>query len=364
MNAPPILRTGRTILSTSRLNSHQPASLLLRLPPTYRAFHASPKPRLIHTLLSSTHDLFTGLHTITHLPWALTLPLSALLIRLSITLPLTLYTRRAQQRQLDLQPLLLSWGHQFRHENMAKSGHLGPARVERDVKRDIRLKRRELYSRWKCQNWKNFIPVVQLPIWFMMVETVRAMAGTHKGLLGLIFSNDNATQAPTDPPPAPATSELSNATSGAEIAQDSLAEGIASATTTSTAITIEPSLATEGALWFPDLTAADPMLILPFALSASMLLNVYMIPHRGAPALEMTPGRRRITRILGLIALAVGPLTLQMPSAILLYWLSSSLMGYGQAVLLDRFMPLRLPPKPCRPKVKGPMNMNVNIEGK
>ncbi len=41
-----------------------------------------------------------------------------------------------------------------------------------------------------------------------------------------------------------------------------------------TNVTLYHSLATEGALWFPDLTLADPTLALPLLLGAANLLNI------------------------------------------------------------------------------------------
>jgi mitochondrial inner membrane protein COX18 len=227
---------------------------------------------------------------------------------------------------------------------MAKSGHLGPAIVFRDITADMREKKGGIYRRWGCQTWKNFLPLVQLPIWILGVETLRGMVGTKKGLLGLMLPEALAGNVnELDAAPELAAAGIPGAgLEGAEIlGVKSLAE---------TVVPVEPSLATEGMLWFPDLMAPDPLLLLPFMLSGTMFLNIYSGQQRGIPGVEMTLTRIRILRALGVVALAAGPLTLQMPSAMLLYWVSSGMLAYGQALLIDRYMPIKSPVKPCDSK--------------
>jgi inner membrane protein COX18 len=108
-------------------------------------------------------------------------------------------------------------------------------------------------------------------------------------------------------------------------------------------IPIEQSFATEGALWFPDLLAADPQMVLPFMLSGAILLNLSNSPGNSL-------WQRRLKRTLGIVGLAMGPLTLQFPSAMLIYWISSSMLAYMQAAVLDRVMPIKTPVMPCKPR--------------
>ena len=112
-------------------------------------------------------------------------------------------------------------------------------------------------------------------------------------------------------------------------------------------IPTEPSLATEGMLWFDDLTIPDPSLILPFALSGIMF--VMFSSRRGADGFHSAPGStikhayqafswsERKRRILKVGALVAGPATLIFPSAMLLYWISSSLA----AVIVGSLPPIR-----------------------
>lgn len=110
-------------------------------------------------------------------------------------------------------------------------------------------------------------------------------------------------------------------------------------TTSDELIPMEPSLATEGTLWFDNLIAPDPSLILPFALSGIMFLlyryggNTYGLLEVLIPGQTIDRARQILywnlqkTKILKIGALAIAPATLMFPSGMLLYWISSSLAG-------------------------------------
>ncbi|KAL2160834.1 hypothetical protein VTH06DRAFT_1031 [Thermothelomyces fergusii] len=121
----------------------------------------------------------------------------------------------------------------------------------------------------------------------------------------------------------------------------------------------DPSLASGGCLWFPDLTVADPYHILPFALSAILVVNTLPKSQAGLRALfglDKTPQaiasyqeikwRLRFQRGLLMVALAAGPLTMNLPAALHLYWLSSATMTLAQTAIISKAMPLprKVPP--------------------
>lgn len=285
------------------------SSAFLQLPPSCRAFHASPRPQFFEATVTSAHAIFEGLHTVTGLPWAYTIPLAALTIRTVFILPISIYTRRNMQKQVALQPLMESWNHQLKKEAMKEVGHLGPAATQSALIRKVRKKRSEIYGRWGCQLSKNFLPLLQLPIFLVAIEALRMMCGTHEGLFGLVMSSISGTE-----------------------------------TTLAASALFEPGFATGGALWFPDLTASDPELRLPFMLSATVLWSVL-----SGRAANPTIWQKRFTRSLGLVALVLGPLTFQVPSAMLVYWISSSLLAHGQGYMLAKLMPITSF-KTCKPK--------------
>ena len=131
---------------------------------------------------------------------------------------------------------------------------------------------------------------------------------------------------------------------------------------------VEPSLAVEGALWFSNLQQADPYLILPFILSATLFIRARY--HIGTIGIAFEPktedrnkahviGREtfdlpnnslRSQRISEVFALAVGPATLQFPSAMLLYWITHSVCEIITAWVLQNWFPLtnRTAPLPVR----------------
>jgi inner membrane protein COX18 len=294
------------------------ASIFLQLPPSYRHFHASPQPQFIETSVSAAHSIFEGLHSITGLPWAYTIPLAAIAIRTSIVLPITVYSRRNAQKQASLTPLISAWQHPLRKETIEEVGHLGPVVAQSTLLKKTRRKRKEIYKRFNCEIWKNVLPpLVQIPVWLTAIEALRQMCGKEAGLIGMaagLFREDES---------APAS------------------------TIVQTALPFEPSFATEGALWFPNLLVADPQMILPFMLSGAILLNL-------SKSTGTAVWQKRMMRSLGIVGLAIGPLTLQVPSAMLIYWICSTLSAYVQAAVLERLMPVKPPVVPCKSrKPKG-----------
>lgn len=169
----------------------------------------------------------------------------------------------------------------------------------------------------------------------MMVESIRGLIGAKSGLLGMAMGKDAIVQAPE---------AITNAGEAIEKAV---------AGSASSMITADPAMATEGMLWFNDLTAADPQLILPFMLSGVILANTlpkHILTGKPAPPpvpkSKLQQGLSNFTKI---FALAIGPLTLSLPSGLLLYWISSSTFSLIQSLVLDVWKPLPKGVKPCKP---------------
>ena len=264
--------------------------------------------------MSAAHSFFEILHSSTGLPWAYTIPLTAVAIRVSIVLPISIYSRRNMQKQAALMPLVLAWRHPLRKETMQEVGHLGPDVAQATLVKKVARKTGKMYKRFGCNGWKNSLPqVIQLPVWLTAVEALREMCGKEEGLLRMaagVFKSEDPTSR---------------------------------ATLLETGLPIEHSFGTEGALWFPNLLQADPMLVLPFMLSGAILLNLWSATGSGV-------WQQRMIRSLKLVGLAIGPLTLQVPSAMLIYWITSSMSAYTQAAILDRLMPVKPPVMPCKPR--------------
>ncbi len=291
-----------------------------------RKFHASPKRPFLDSCFTGTHALITGIHSATELPWAASLPLTALLLRVVIIGPLTTYSHSITLQRSALRPLMHAWQHVFRREVMKDHAALGPVACQKMVTKLYNKKWREIVKARGVQFWKALLNWLQLPIFLVVIETIRKMSGVGEGLLGLLMKRFKGSE---------------------DIVQDGAVE--AGAETTS--VSVEPSFAEEGALWFPDLLVPDPHLILPFMLSGVLFSNLFF-HERIARKSALTPskGQRRLRNGLKLVALAIGPLTLQVPSAMLIYWISSSLCALGQNVFLEWYMPHPKAIKPCKPQ--------------
>ncbi|SLM40849.1 Membrane insertase OXA1/ALB3/YidC [Lasallia pustulata] len=290
-----------------------------------RFFHTTPAPQFLDVCYDQVQTFIIGVHSISGLPWVASLPLTALIIRSVLVAPLAIVSYQAVRRRLALLPLASAWRHAVRLKVMKKAANLGPVVVDRMVEREMRSKVAALYSRHRCSLWRLYLPLLQLPIFLVVMESVRKMSGTAEGLLGLITKQFG------DPVEKSGNDALDNVSQPTGSLQESLSQ--------------------EGGLWFPDLLAPDPSLVLPFLLSGSLFANAH---YQGRAKAGVTLGKRsrRITNILKILALAIGPATLQVPSAMLVYWISSSLFALGQTFLLEWYYPHQVPVTPCKPKPK------------
>lgn len=293
-----------------------------------RSFHATPRQKytILDPVLDATHNAFLGIHHV--LPWWAAIPFAAVAVRLAF-LPLTIWSRRIIARQRSLTPLLTAWrGALERNIDLSKGTS--------NMKVLAARKTMEIYKAFSCQRYKLFLaPALQLPFFLIIIESIRRLAGAGQGLLRLVFSSVPSVTGSTEG----AAETASGATANADIV-------------TALTRTAEPSMTTEGPLWFVDLSIADPLLILPFALSATMLLHLvpaHYFTRTPAPVGTPTAFQRRLRNMLKLLALAAGPLTLALPAGVLYYWISTMLVSFVQGHLLDKFMPLKNPVMPCTP---------------
>ncbi|XP_024866848.1 cytochrome c oxidase assembly protein COX18, mitochondrial isoform X3 [Kryptolebias marmoratus] len=90
-------------------------------------------------------------------------------------------------------------------------------------------------------------------------------------------------------------------------------------------------LAAGGALWFPDLTVPDSTWILPVCLGLTnlVIVEVFSLQRVGASGFQ----RLVLNGIRGFSVLMI-PIAATVPSSMALYWFCSSLVGFGQNLLL------------------------------
>ncbi|KAJ8268750.1 hypothetical protein COCON_G00113570 [Conger conger] len=91
-----------------------------------------------------------------------------------------------------------------------------------------------------------------------------------------------------------------------------------------------PSMQSGGLWWFTDLTAADPVYILPVAVTLSM----FAIVELGAESGVDNPNLRAMKTVFRVMPLIILPLTISFPTAVFTYWLTSNLFSLGQVALL------------------------------
>lgn len=280
---------------------------------------------------SLTHDAITLLHATTGLSWAWTIPLTALCVRTLCVLPLEAWARKHRYRAAEVRPLQYVRQATLRNAVRRENRNLPIAAQNKLFLERARDDRKQLWKQLGIKMYPAFAPFAQLPLWLLIMETFRKMCGAPQGLLGLLT-----------------TPKVISESADTEIV-----------TTAANSALFEPSFATEGALWFPNLLVSDPQLVLPFVLSAVLFTNVSRnVGQQKKEGIQMSKGTSWFTRFLQVFSLAVGPLTLSMPSAMHVYWISSSVW----AIMHDKFL-LRIQPRP--PTVtpcKGPAGNSTKME--
>ena len=97
------------------------------------------------------------------------------------------------------------------------------------------------------------------------------------------------------------------------------------------AITISIDFRQSSFLWIPDLSAADPIRLLPILMAGSMLVLQLITPAPSADPLQ----RKMMAVIMPLMMLYI---LWSAPAGLLVYWLVGNLVGFGQQVVINRMI--------------------------
>lgn len=97
------------------------------------------------------------------------------------------------------------------------------------------------------------------------------------------------------------------------------------------AITISIDFRQSSFLWLSDLSAADPIRLLPILMAGSMLVLQLITPAPSADPLQ----RKMMAVIMPLMMLYI---LWSAPAGLLVYWLVGNLVGFGQQVLINRLL--------------------------
>mmetsp|Transcript_36293 Transcript_36293/g.114545 ORF Transcript_36293/g.114545 Transcript_36293/m.114545 type:complete len:210 (+) Transcript_36293:105-734(+) len=118
-----------------------------------------------------------------------------------------------------------------------------------------------------------------------------------------------------------------------------------------------PSMKEGGALWFTDLTVADPNYLLPIT---SGLLFLATVELGAVDGMQGQPNVGRMKNIMRAAAIGMVPLTAYLPQGVFIYWITSNALSAAQAVVLK--IPgvkgmLGIPevPVPKAPEAPGPV---------
>ncbi|KAJ4404236.1 hypothetical protein N0V85_004919 [Neurospora sp. IMI 360204] len=370
---------GFTAATQLRHRRNSPASSSV-VPSTRRTF--------VNEAVTTVEQLLLAAQANLHIPWYILIPGFGATISLIFRVPAAKYTQRLAQRRSLLKPVLMAWGRRhFQDVNIAKQAD--PVRNDWEPQVEI-MKRMEkttkrVLKEWGVQPWKQFVPFLAFPGWLVGIEALRRLCGGPVGLLGMFLGANKdgkaaaETAAGTETVVSKAGETTQQAVSQATEAATNAAQTVTEATTTPVADTIVKPLADilpdslsnyfqnplptsmEGCLWFPDLMAADPLHALPLILSFTMFVNVMPRSREGWLRLlnpgtdELNPNNigehaskiklqksvgLRMQRALLLLTLMVGPATVNLPAALHLYWITTSLTSNAITSVVAAKMPL------------------------
>lgn len=292
-----------------------------------RAFHAStPRKDALDVFLYPAHEMLQYLHVA--LPWYSAIPISAFIMRGLLVTTFGARSRSITSRYIALNPLRHAMTLQIRDRVMKKGGFTNPKQAIRAVTAEVRKETSQLDKRWDCTlRGQFFWTFAQLPLFLMMAEIMRRMAGTKDGLLKITLS-----------------------TLGLSKRSDSDVSVLQGEYSTNIDINpwFEPALANEGMLWFPDLLVPDPSGVLPFIASGIMFMNIYTTKNAAGATESPSRFHRNLRRTLLLLSLSIGPLCQNLPAALMLYWASSSAAVMSWNVWLDWRYPVVTGFGPCK----------------
>ncbi|XP_051921534.1 cytochrome c oxidase assembly protein COX18, mitochondrial [Hippocampus zosterae] len=242
----------------------------------------------------------------TGLPWWLSIAVSTLSVRTVVTLPLAAYQMRVLAKVEALQTEIAALAKRLRSEVSLRASERGWTDKQRSFqfRKNLRRLVSQLYVRDNCHPFKASLLVwVQLPLWIGLSLALRNLSAPHSAL--------------------------------------------------------EASLATGGALWFPDLTSPDSTWLLPLALGLTNLLIVELFSLQRSDA---SSARKVVTNAMRGLSLLMIPIAAGVPSAMALYWWCSSLVGLGHNLLLRApalRKILKLPTRPSDTPYKDLMDAAV-----
>ncbi|XP_038061231.1 cytochrome c oxidase assembly protein COX18, mitochondrial-like [Patiria miniata] len=256
------------------------------------------------TPVECSYEFLEHIHETLTLPWWLTILVTTFLLRGALVLPFSILQQRVLAKIENVQPQINTHAEHMKQQVALKAKELNWSQKEMAnvYSQQVKFMVTRLHFDNKCQSRKIFyVGLVQMGVWSSLTMAIGQMTGKYPEL----FST--------------------------EMDVDFL-----------------PELATQGALWFSDLTQFD--LAIPIMLGVVNLALVEMWSLRRGP---LTLLQHRLVNWFRLLSLGMVPIATMMPAALSFFWLSSSLVGLGQFALL-RWPAFRrlvdIPPSPSEMK--------------
>ncbi|KAG0158832.1 hypothetical protein PDIDSM_6352 [Penicillium digitatum] len=156
---------------------------------------------IIDLALDSSTAFIHGVHTVSSLPWAASIPLTAVLVRTFVGLPILLYTRLHRHRERKISPILSAWikrysEKQVTQRNIASINNLTRAESKKKALVDIRKRTVQLHKRWGVSGKHKAVGFLQIPVFIALMESLRGMSGNNSGLIARLSSFIESPQRP------------------------------------------------------------------------------------------------------------------------------------------------------------------------
>ncbi|CAI4218107.1 unnamed protein product [Parascedosporium putredinis] len=233
-------------------------------------------------IFDGTVNTIVAAHSVSGLPWYVLIPGLAATLTVCARLPFKRRERDAANRMVRLGDLRLAW--------YRKAVRLGLDNPQKRADREFSRIQKEAGLGIFRQAVAPLL--LHLPAWILLSQALRVIAGQGK------------------------------------------------------AAPLDPSLATEGLLWFPDLTVADPTYILPAIFGASMLYNAMprsMDEVRRLFDPKVSSFSIRARRALLFVIPFMMTAVISFPSGVVLFWVSSAASNRVLTIVMDRFfLPTKL----------------------
>lgn len=247
----------------------------------------SNDPYYTSAIVVGMQDMLLTVNSLSGLPWWATIISTTVFLRLLITLPLARQQAVTVARMELIQPTINEIIESLRHNIAIKGKRLGKPleEVNREFRMAARLHIKDIYKKEKCNPLRLYVlPWVQLPLWIVISLALRNLSGFFpKG-------------------------ESYDVTS-----------------------LCHPDLLSGGLGWITDLSSSDPYYILPLIIGITNFVNIELNSLRKK---EPSKWQSFITRLFRTLTIAMVLFASQVPSAMSLYWATSSSFGLVQNVLL------------------------------